>query len=221
MSGPKNALAAWGSSALRPVELPSGTRVLVKLPDVLDLIRTNRMPPELRDLAFRYAQSGIEVTALSPEDLVQFVDFTYELTARLVRYIASPDSGAWDEFRKTGADPEAEGWEVVSITAAELREMDIDQADLDALGAIAGRQKTPNEVTALSRFDRGLISAADLQERIDADPDGRVGDLATFRRRADGAPGGADREDVRDAAEQPDRRSGPGHRARARRGARA
>jgi hypothetical protein len=217
MTGPKNALAAWGSSALRPVELPSGTRMLVKLPDVLDLLRHDRLPAELRELAFRYAQAGIEITSLSPEDLVQFVDFTYELTARLVKYIAPPDSQAWDAFRLTGESPTAEGWEPVSISAGELREMDIDQADLDALGRIAGRQATTNEITALSRFDRGLISADDMKERIAADPDGRVGDFAPFRGEPDGAAGGADREDVREAPERSPSRVRPRARVRGRR----
>lgn len=217
MTGPKNALAAWGSSALRPVELPSGTRALVKLPDPMELVRHDRLPPDLRELAFRYAQGGIEIMALAPDDLIKFVDFTAELVARLLKYLAPEDSDAWDEFRRTGASPTEEGWQPVSLTAAEIREMDIDPADLEALGAIAGRQKTPNEVTALSRFDRGLLDQAALQERIDADPDGRVSDFAPFRGEPDSLAGGADREDVREAPERDARHPRPRGRVRSRR----
>lgn len=220
MTGPKNALAAWGSSALRPVELPSGMKALVKLPDVLELLQHDRLPAELRELAFRYAQGGIDIAALGPEELLQFVNFTYELSARLVRYLATADSPAWDEFRATGASPTAEGWQAVSLTAAELREMDIDPADLEALGQIAGRQKTPNEVTALSRFDRGLLSDAELQERVGADPDGRVSDFASFRGQPDSADDGDHGEDVRLPAESSARRPGSRDRVRGRRSSR-
>lgn len=220
-AGPKNALASWSQSALRPVELPTGMKALVRLPDVVELLRNDRLPQELRELAFRYAKGGIEVTTLKPEEVVQFVQFTYELTARMVRYLAPADSPAWDEFRSSGESPEKEGWQPVSLTGGMLRELDVDQADLDALAKISGRQTTPNEVTALSRFDRGLLSASELQERIDADPDGRVGDFAPFR----GEPGvpddGADGEDVRGEAVGATRGGRPGRRAGARRGDRA
>lgn len=192
-------------------------KALVKLPDVIELLRHDRLPADLRELAFSYAQGGIEVTQLQPEDLVKFVDFTAELTARLVKYLAPPDSPAWDEFRTTGASPEAEGWQPVSLTAAEIREMDIDPADIEALSSIAGRQKTPNEVTALSRFDRGLLDAGALQGAIAADPDGRVGDFEPFRDGPAGDEPSPDGEGVREAPERYPRRERPGHRVRGRR----
>lgn len=209
MKGPKNAiLAVWGSTALVPVELPSGMKALLKLPDVNELILREALPGDLRELAMQYAQSGIEISKLSGPDLKRFVQFTYELIARMVRYMATPDSEAWDAFRKTGADPFTEGWQPVVLTAAEIAEMDIHQPDLDALGKIAGRLNTPNEVTAISRFDRGLITDVEREAAVaGVEPGAKTGDFATFRGEPGGADGGPDGEDVREASERPTRRS--------------
>ena len=204
MSGPRNGiLATWGSTALRPVELPSGMRALVKLPDVRELVLTDSLPSELREIAFQYAKTGIDVSTLEGDAMKQFIRFTYELVARSIRYMAPADSGAWEAFRKTGADPSAEGWQAVSVSASELQQMEIDPLDIEALSAIAGRQKSPNEVTALSRFDRGLLDGAAVAAAAASEQGARVGDFAPFRQEHGGADGGADREDVRPATERP------------------
>lgn len=219
MTGPKNSIAAaWGASALRPVELPTGMKALVRLPDVNDLVLRDVFPADLRDLAFRYAQSGIEVEKLDTADLKRFITFTYELIARAIRYMAPADSDAWDAFRSTGESPTAEGWEPVSFSASELAEMDVDPEDLAVLGAIVGRQRTPNEVTAMSRFDRGIITSEALEQAVQAESGARVGDFATFRPRADVADGRADGEDVRAAPVGSDADRRPGRRVRGRRG---
>ena len=218
MSGPKNGiLSAWGSTALRPVELPSGLKVLLKLPDVNDLVLRDALPADLRDLAMRYAQGGIEITKLDSNDLKRFIQFTYELISRSIRYMAAPDSPAWDDFRRTGSDPSVEGWQPVTLTAGELSEMDVDPDDVAALGQIAGRQKTPNEITAMSRFDRGLLSADQVAAAAGSEAPGqKVGDYATFRDEPGSADSGPDGEDVRDAPVGPTRGRGSSRRVRRR-----
>ena len=217
MTGPKNGIVSrWGSTALRPVELPSGMKALIRLPDVNDLILRDAVPADLREVAMQYATTGIEVDKLDQDQLRQFVHFTYELVARSIRYMAAPDSPAWDAFRVAG-DPSDEGWEAVALTARELQESDVDPADIEALGQIVGRQKTPNEVTALTRFDRGLMKGSALAEAIADESGSRVGDFAPFRPESGGADDGADGEDVRDAAVRPDGDRRPGRRVRGRR----
>jgi hypothetical protein len=214
VSGPKNALAAWGASSYRPVELPSGMKALIKLPDINDMIRNQRLPQALRDLAMKYATEGINVAELRGEDYAQFILFSYELVGRGLKYIAPPDSEAWDAFLKKGGSPADEGWEPVTLTGAEIAEMDIDPADLEALGFIMGRQRTPNEVTASSRFDRGILTEEGRQAMLAADPGVRVGDYAGFRRQSGGADGRADGEDVREASERDHPDTGSGRRVR-------
>jgi hypothetical protein len=221
MTGPKNALAAWSSSALRPVELPSGMKALVRLPNVMELVRTEKLPQELRELAFRYASDGIEVAKLDGDDLVKFVRFTYELISRSLRYLATPDSPAWDRFSTEGIDPAEEGWQAVALDAGEISGMDIDQADLEALGQIAGRMKTPNEVTAMTRFDRGIIRDVELAAAIDAGDGSRVGDFGPFRGEPGSDHGRDDGEDVRAASVGTARDPGSSRRVRGGRSSRS
>src|SRR4029079_19194625 len=115
MSGPKNALAAWGVSALRPVQLPSGMKALVKLPDAGELIRNESLPQELRTMAARYSTGGIEISKLEPGEVAHFLRLTYELIARSVKYLALPTSPAWDAFLRDGGSPTDEGWEPVTL----------------------------------------------------------------------------------------------------------
>jgi hypothetical protein len=214
-AGPKNALAAWGRSALRPVVLPSGTRALVKLPGVSDLVKNEALPQELRALAARFGSGGIEVTKLSEEEIPHFVRLTYELIARAVKYLALPESEAWDLFLRQGGDPASEGWEAVTLDASFFAgEDDVDQADVEALGALVGRQKTPNEVTLASCLDRGEPLPGGRQ--IDPDEGGRVTDFAGFRDGAGGDRGRADGEGVGASPIRVPRGERPGHRLRRR-----
>lgn len=214
-AGPKNALAAWGRSALRPVVLPSGMRALVKLPGVQDLVENGAFPQELRAMAARFGSGGIEVSKLSPEEIPTFVRLTYELVARAVKYLAMPDSEAWDLFLRQGGDPAAEGWEPVTLDASFFAgESDVDQADVQALAQIAGRTMTPNEVTIASCADRGVPMPG--AKKLDPDEGGRVSDLASFREERGRAVPRTDGEDVRPDAVRVPRGERPGHRLRRR-----
>lgn len=166
-AGPKNALAAWGVAALHAVELPSGMKALIRLPDVAKLIETESMPSDLRDAAAQFATSGISLDDLDYDGRIRVIRLTYELAASMVRYLAMPGSDAWERFKEVGGLPVEEGWEPVTLTGGELREMDIDQADLTALSRIAMRQVTPNTITITSRLDRGMLEAADAKEAAD------------------------------------------------------
>lgn len=213
-------LATWGQSALVPVVLPSGLKALIVLPDVNTLVRAGKMPQELSDIAMKFATTGIDTQSLKGDQIVEFIRLTYVLIADSLEYMAPVDSDAWDAFRSTGDSPTKEGWEVVSISGAELAEMRVNQADLEALGAIVGRAKTPNEVTAISRFDRGLLTTEGALAALGGDGD-KVGDFADFR----GEPGGPDAGDdggkVRKSTVRPARSTGSGRRARAGSGSRA
>lgn len=223
-AGPKNALARWGRSALRPVVLPSGMKALVRLPDPGDLIRNEAFPQELRKMAGKFAVGGIEIAALKPDEVRTFLAMTYELVARSVKYLAPPESEAWDRFLTEGTEPAEEGWEVVSLPAEFFsnEEAEVDPADVEALAQIVGRQATPNEITVRSKFDLGLIGAAAMMaQKAAEEPGGRVSDFAGFR----GEPGRdldrADGEDVRDPAVRASSGERPGRRIGGRRSGRA
>jgi len=203
VSGPRNALAVWGVSALRAVELPSGMRALIVLPNTVDLIAKKKLPEDLREIAMKYATAGIEVSSLDEKGQGDFLRLTYELVAAMVKYLAVPGSTAWEQFKEIGGKPIDEGWEPVTLTPELLRdESSVDQADVEKLVLIAGRQLTPNQVTLQSRVDHGVITLADVEQgAIDTAQEGEtVRDLAEFRRLAGFAAGGADGEDVRGAA---------------------
>lgn len=214
-------LDQWAQSALIPVELPSGLKALVVLPDVSTLVRTGKMPQELTDVAMKFAMSGIDVSKLQGSEIVEFIRLTYVLIADSLEYMAPAESAAWDKFRESGDSPTKEGWEAVSLTGAELAEMRVNQADLEALGAIAGRTKTPNEVTAQSRYDRGLLTREGALEAIEGSAGARVGDFAGFRREPGSADDRTDGEDVRAAAVIAPSANRAGRRARARSGDRS
>lgn len=217
MSGPKNALAAWSQSALRPVVLPSGMKALVVIPDVNLLVRKGKLPNELTATAMKFATTGINVSELQGEDVVTFIRLTYELVADSLRYLAPDDSDAWERFKETGESPTEEGWQAIKISGGELADMQVDQGDIEALAQIAGRQKTPNEVTALSRFDRGLLTTEGALEAIQPDAGQRVTDYAGFRGEPAGADDRPDGGDVRTEAVGTPAGAGSGRRSRARR----
>jgi hypothetical protein len=193
-------------------------KALVKLPSPGELLNNEAMPQDLRSMAAKYSSGGIEVDKLDLDEVRQFLGLTYELIARAVKYLAMPDSEAWDLFLTEGGDPSAEGWEPVTLTASFFSaEGDVDQADVDALAMIVGRQRTPNEVTVASKLDLGLMTPEEAHGLIAAEPPGgRVSDFAPFRQEQGGADGRPDGEDVRDPAIVSARGERPGSRVRRR-----
>lgn len=192
-----NALLQWQQTALRPVELPTGIRALVKLPNVPALVAAHAFPQELRQLASKFATTGITIAELEEEDVGRFLAFRYELTARAVKYLAPRGSKAWDKFLTTGESPEVEGWEAVSLTGSELREMEIDMDDLDALVRIAGRQATTLAITFASRLERGTLDEQTREAMAEGADGPTIADMAPFRRERGSDVRRADRKDVR------------------------
>lgn len=222
-SGPKNARAAWSVSALRPVVLPTGMKALVKLPDVSELVENDALPKDLQAIAAKYASTGVTLEELAGDaaGMRRFVALTYMLVAKALKYLATADSQAWDKFQIEGGDPVDEGWQPISITGGELREMDVDPTDIQAIASIVGRRATPNEITAMSRYDHGLLDAAAV-DKIMADEaaGGRVSDVAAFRRQPERPERGAGGKDVRPAAVGTARPKRPRRGVRAGRGSR-
>lgn len=203
MAGPKNALAAWGVSALHAVELPSGMKALVRLPDVAKLMSKERFPQDLREIASRFAMSGIDLNEVTVDEAPRVIAFTYELVAETVKYLAQPGSTAWERFKEQGGSPVDEGWEPVSLTGPELSEMEVDQADITALSSIAARTVTPNSVTVAARLDRGMVEKA--AEALEEAERASQPTIATFRT-ADREPGRADAgADGSDMGKEPER----------------
>jgi len=230
VSGPKNALAQWGSVALRPVELPTGTRALVRLPNAPALVAADAFPQDLRQIAALHVSKGITYSELEPADFAKAARFTYEMIARSLRYLAPRESTAWDQFVEGGEEPEEYGWQKVDLTAADLAEMDIDQDDLDALGLIAMRKLTTFDVTFNSRLARGVISEQEQRQarrqlELDKELAGGGGeslqDFAAFRGQSGGPERGDDGGPLADATVGASRRAGSRRGAGARRRARA
>ena len=197
MSGPRNALAAWSQSALRPV-----------IPDVNTMIRAGKLPEELNAVAMKFATTGVDLGKLSSTEIVEFIRLTYALIADAIEYLAPSESEAWDAFVTSGGSPVDEGWQAVKLTGAELADMKVDQGDLEALGQIVGRTKTPNEVTAMSNFDRGLLTPEGMKAVLAADVDESVSQYEPFRGGAGSADAGDDGGTVR--AAPVGARGGPG-----------
>lgn len=178
-----DALQQWRAAALREVELPTGTRVQVRVPDAQALVRGNVIPGELREIALKFATSGIELEKLTEEQILGFIAFTHQLVARGLR-------GLW-----TG-----DGWQPLDLTAEALDALELPEEDLEALTHIVLRRTTVNQVTAASRADRGLISD-DVAQQVAADEAGdTVPGWASFRGQSGGAGDGAGSGDVAPAA---------------------
>jgi hypothetical protein len=191
-------------------------KALIKLPDVNTLVRQDRMPKELTEVAMKFATTGIDITKLEGPQVFEFIRLTYVLIADSLQYIATADSAAWDEFTRTGESPTVEGWEAISIDGAELSELRVDQADLEALGSIVGRVKTPNEITIASRLDRNVPPKEGA-----GPPAETVGTYAPFRQEPGSSDRGADGADVRSASVAPARSGRPGRRSGTRSGTRS
>jgi hypothetical protein len=214
VSGPKNtpsAIDKWISGGLRYVELPSGTSMRVRIPSTERMLRAGTMPEGLREMALKFATTGIALDELDAAAAENFLRMKDHLVADSIREIYEGDD----------PDPEhaTEGWTPVKISATDLEEFEIDPDDLSALSAITLRQTTVNSVTAATRRDRGRITNAEAETIVADERGDTLPAWENFREpavRTDRArPAG---EGVGDAAE-PDRRDlGAARSARLRRG---
>jgi hypothetical protein len=195
MSGDRSrAIGAWQARGLRDVLLPSGTRVQVLLPDAAALARDSRVPAQLRGLALKFAVATVDPATMDEEGLAQVLELQGLLVSRTIR-------GVWDE--------EAEAFVPVQLTPAELDGLELPDVDSMALVNIATRRLTPNQVTAQSQRDLGLLSPAEAKQVIDEEAGGTVEAYAPFHSVEGGADPRPNGAAVGVAPEQPAGDTGP------------
>jgi hypothetical protein len=201
------ALAAWSKAAEQSVMLPSGLWARVRVPSAELLIRSGRVPDNLRKIALAFATTGVKIEDLDPEEGAHFLQFLYVLAAESLRGLAPK-----------GSDPnDADAFALVRVTGAELRESEVPVEDVYALVSIANRTKSPGDVTTASMIANGLADAAVAAAQNLKGGKPTLPDYADFRRVADGASDRDDSATVRPAAIDPHRDRRPADRVRGRR----
>lgn len=216
MDNGRDPVDLWLNAGLRYVELPTGTRALIRLPQADMIVRKGAMPSELRAMALKFATTGVALDALTPDDVDRFMAMKNVLIAYALRYLYVGD--APDGIEPPHDDPSGDpAWTPVTLSAADIEEAEVDGDDLGALGAIVLRQQTPNQITAFSRRDRGLMKPAEAARVADGEGGETVAAYAEFRGDRRGARAGDDGGNVGDEAERAARDRRPGHGARTRR----
>lgn len=201
----------WRDAGLRQVTLPSLTRMKIRIPAADMLVRSGAMPQDLRDVAIKFATSGISLEELDPEQIDQFLQLKNVLIASAVRELYTGDADFTD--RIPNDDP---AWMPISIRAEDLDGSEIDGDDLGALAAIVMRQRTPNQVTAAVWQDEGKLDRRTAED-FDAAERARGETVTPFPRVPSderGADAGADGEDVELPAESDGRDPRSSRRAR-------
>jgi hypothetical protein len=175
-------LRDWAAKAAHDVTLPSGSRVLVRLPGADELLRNDAMPTELRAMVLKFYTVGLETRNLDEEALARVQTLQLYLAATSVRAIR---------------DEDADAWVPVSLDPAGLKALGLPEEDLTALEQIALRRKSPQQVTTQGRIDVGLHQ---VQRQLAEEAGGTVNDWAPFRHGQRGNPDGADGAAVREVA---------------------
>jgi uncharacterized protein YceH (UPF0502 family) len=182
------ALAAWSEAGYRRLDLPSGVSVRIRIPSLETLIRREVVPSALVGMALQYATSEIKVADLDTAGIVQFLGLKDFLVAYMVRGIYGDDGEV----------------QALDLTAAEVAELDLPSDDLDALGLVALRSRTVEEVNARTRTLRELRELGEVSpeaERVAELAREEAGpDLGPLRRERPRALRGDHGADVRRAA---------------------
>lgn len=183
----ERALSKWRGSGLRECTLPSGTRVQVTVPAPEALMRDPRVPQHLRVRALKFATIGWQRSEVTEADMQEILELQAHMAARTLR-------GVWDE--------EAGAFVPVALDPAQLDTLELPPDDVTALEGIGLRRQTPNQVTAQSLLDLGLISPAEAKQVVDEEAGGTVDAYGPFRLQQGGADPRADGADVRAAPER-------------------
>ena len=191
---PRAVLERWASRTDQEVTLPTGTKARVRLPSPEALARNDQLPQELRAMALRFAVGGVRTTGLTTEERLEYVGLQDELTARTL-------TGLWDE--------DGEAWVAVQLSVEELRELGLPEQDLTALQAIATRQMTPAQVTAVSLEGLGLLTATQAAAVLQKEAGDTVDGWTRFRGQQGGPGAGTDSAAVREPAQQHAGGAGP------------
>lgn len=212
LTGPE-VLALWQKAGQHTVMLPSGLWAKVRIPNAELLIRTGRVPEQLRAIAIRFATSGISVANVAPAEAQDFLNFVYVLVGESLLALAPKGSDPDDEAAFTR----------VRLSGSELREMEIPQEDLAAIVRIANRSESPAGVTTTSMIENGMGDAARAMRmtKAEAAKPATIAEYAGFRGKRSGDPRGADGAEVRAAAVGDDGDRGSADRVRTRRSRRA
>lgn len=190
----RDAIDRWMNAGLRQVTLPTGTRMKLRIPAAEQLIRHNVMPQDLRELAVKFASTGLVIEELTPDDLEQFLKMKQVLVAWSIREIYAGDAPITEKVADD--DP---AWQPIEISADEIDAAEIDADDLGALTSIVLRQRTPNEVTAVVWADIGKLERGSLDEQLrsleaedEGETVGRFRDVRADERGADARADGGD-----------------------------
>jgi hypothetical protein len=201
---------------LAEVELPSGRRIRGRLPDAAQLLSRGLLPPELRPIALQIetnlgAAAAIGDTNRAEElrryQKIAIVDFIEEI---------------WSEARQN--------WEPAEGLTVERLDR-LDRRDIELLGDVVLRVRTPAQVTALSRWNRGQIDQAQYDRIIEKEAPATVLGWLDFRLRRGRDAGSPDGQGMGQPPKRPSddsrstrglrRRRGPGGARDASRGRRA
>jgi hypothetical protein len=199
-------LQAWLAGGLRAVMLPTGIIFRVRIPDVEEMLSKGLLPPDLRAIALKFGASGVNPETMDTEGLQTLLRFMRTLVAHSIRYVwdAEPTDDRWRDQAFAG-DP----WQPVTVSVGMLEEGSIDGDDYAALQGIVTRQFTPNQITALSMKDHGLIDALEADRIVADEGSGTVGGWASFRGERRGADAGDNGAAVERASVEPARTASP------------
>ncbi len=160
------ALDRWARIGLQEVELPSGIKVRGVLPNAVDLATRGLLPGYLRNVVFSLASAGeVKFSELSDDEADRFRSLLRHMGARFVREVQGEDGE----------------WEPVELTGDELDSGTFPREDIAALEVIAGRQRTPEQVTAVSQFSRGLLEDEAVLAITEKEAGDTVNGWAEFR----------------------------------------
>lgn len=205
------ALRGWTERGLHTVLLPTGQIIRLRLPSIEHLLRKGAFPQELVPMAVRFTMERIAFRDLDEESRERFLQMRDHLIAWCVQDVLVKGSGE-------PSDPE-NAWEELDLSPYLLDLSTVLPAeDLDALGYLAIRYKTPQTITAESKIRLGLarVVAGRMAE------EGAAPAAADFRgvdTDAVGSPDRGDGQDVQLPTELGDRDNGSGSRASGRPGA--
>lgn len=186
--GVNPALEQWAGAGLRSVLLPSGFEIRIRLIPVEQLIKRGLIPTELTSIALRFATSGVATSELDEAGMKDFLSMVDEVVALMIRDIKIGDE-----------------WHPVTVTPAMFEEFDLPGDDLEQLGLIAIRRKTPEIVTYESKLAKGLVDIADaVTERKEAEEaEGSTAPFRVVRGESEVPDPSSDGGDVRTEAERP------------------
>lgn len=173
----------WAEAGLTEIPLPSGFRVRLRSLTPIDLVTRGIFP---NDLVNEVRASGSSAS----------LEADPELSARLLKAmrtaVADSIRDVWDD--------EANRWEPVTVTEAELDAGTFDPRDVAALMDLLTERASAREIAAAADALAGNATSADVERIAREEAGATVTGLAPFRDQPGGAAAGNDGADVPPAA---------------------